>query len=67
MEKSVFWVISISYISKNIRIFNSYFIDEIKNIGIVVAYKKSRLIVKVYNDYEKEIIFTQTLIIKQIN
>ena len=46
LEKGVFEVVSISEVPKNIRIFNSRFVDEIKNIGTANAFEKSRLVVQ---------------------
>ena len=59
IEKGVFWVVSVSQMPRNTRIFNSRFINEVKNIGMAVAYEKSRLVVQAYNDHEKKTILTQ--------
>ena len=59
MEKGVFWVVPVSQVPRNTRIFNSRFVDEVKNIGTAAAYEKSRLVVQTYNDHEKETILTQ--------
>ena len=45
LEKKVFKMVFILKVPKNIRIFNSWFVDEIKNIGAANIFKKSRLIV----------------------
>lgn len=45
LEKRVFKIISILEISKNIKIFNFCFVDEIKIIGIANAFKKLRLVI----------------------
>ena len=58
LEKRVFGVVSISEMPKNIRVFNSYFVNKIKNIRAANAFKKSRLVVQVYNNYDKILIFT---------
>ena len=59
IEKGVFHVVLILQVPKNTRIFNSRFIDKLKNIGMAAAYKKSRLVVQAYNDYKKETILIQ--------
>lgn len=41
--------------------------DEIKHIGKVQAYEKSRLVVKTYNNLEKSDLLNQALTIKQIS
>lgn len=58
LEKDDFKVISISDVLSGIRIFNSCFIDEIKNKGIATAFEKSRFIVQAYDNYGKEKIIT---------
>lgn len=58
-EKKVFKMISILEVSQNIGIFNSYFIDEIKNIEVANVWEKSRSVVQVYNDHNKMSTFTQ--------
>lgn len=40
------------------RIFNSRFIDEIKNEETATAFEKSRLVIQAYNDHDKEEILT---------
>ena len=41
-------------------IYNSPFVDEIKNIDTIDAYKKSRLVMQIYNDDDKTKILIQT-------
>lgn len=62
-EKEVFKIVFILKVLKNIKIFNFCFVDEIKNIEIANAFKKSRLVVQTYNDYNKISIFIQSSII----
>ena len=50
LEKGVFETINIADIPKGVRIFNSWFVDEIKNPGTDKAFEKSRLVVQAYND-----------------
>lgn len=45
LKKRVFEVVFILELLKNIRVFNFYFINEIKNIEIVNAFEKSRLVI----------------------
>lgn len=58
-EKNAFKVFSILDISSRMRIFNSHFIDKIKNTGIATAFKKSRLVIQDYNNNGKKEILTQ--------
>lgn len=60
LEKRVFEIISISKIHKNIRILSSCFMNEIKNVETANALEKSRLVVQVYNDYDKISILIQS-------
>lgn len=56
VEKRVFKVITIVNISTNIQIFNSRFVDKIKNGNINKAYKKSWLVIQAYNNKKKYLI-----------
>ena len=60
LDKGVFEVVSLCDVPKDIRIFNSRFVDEIKNIGTSQAFEKSRLVVQAYNDQGKELVLTQS-------
>lgn len=42
------------------KIFNSRFIDEIKNGGTAMEFKKSRLVIQAYDNHGKEKILTQS-------
>lgn len=66
-EKGVFEVVSISEGPKNIRIFNSRFVEEIKNVRTANAFEKSRLIVQAYNDHDKISILTQSPTIQRMS
>ena len=66
-EKGCFEIISASDVFHGIRIFNSRFVDEIKNIGTIDAYEKSRLVMQTYNDDDKTEMLTQTLTIQRMN
>jgi hypothetical protein len=41
---------------KGVRLFNSQFINKIKNKGTNKAFKKLRLIIQAYNDLKKELV-----------
>jgi hypothetical protein len=60
LEKGVFEIINMSDIPKDVRIFNSRFVDEIKNKGTDKAFEKSRLVVQSYNDHGKDLVLTQS-------
>ena len=45
LEKGVFETVNISDVPEGVRIFNSWFVDEIKNPGTDKAFEKSRLVV----------------------
>ncbi|OCK86928.1 uncharacterized protein K441DRAFT_597038, partial [Cenococcum geophilum 1.58] len=45
LKKGVFKFINIANVPKGVKIFNSQFINKIKNAGINKAFKKSRLVV----------------------
>lgn len=66
-EKSTFEVVSISEILDGTRVFNSRFVDEIKNIGTAAAFEKSRLVVQAYNDHDKEMVLTQAPTIQRMS
>jgi hypothetical protein len=51
----------------NARIFDFYFVDEIKNLDIDKAFKKSRLIVQAFDDSDKNLILTQSSIIQRVS
>ena len=59
IEKGVFQIADHSEIPTGARIFNSRFVDEIKNQGTEKAYEKSRLVVQAYNDINKANVLTQ--------
>jgi len=54
-------------VPERVRIFNSRFVDEIKNKSTENELKKSRLIVQAYNDENKHVVLTQSLIIQRIS
>lgn len=61
LEKSVFKIINHQSMPLlDICIFNSRFVDEIKNPGTDKSYEKSRLVIQSYNDLEKSLVLTQS-------
>ena len=66
-EKNCFEIVPTANLFREIRIFNSRFVDEIKNINTANAYEKSRLMMQVYNDEKKIEMLTQTFTIQRMN
>ena len=66
-EKGCFEIVSASDVFHEVRIFNSRFVDEIKNIDTIDAYEKSRLVVQAYNDDGKTEVLTQTPTIQRMS
>ena len=54
-------------IPQGIRLFNSRFVDEVKNTGTSKAFEKSQLIVQAYNDQGKELVLTQSPTIQRVS
>ena len=67
LESGVFEVVNIDDIPHGIRIFNSRFVDEIKNKGTDKAFEKSRLVVQAYRDGEKDTVLTQSPTIQRVS
>jgi hypothetical protein len=67
IEKDVFQAVDRNSIPKGTRIFNSRFVDEVKNKGTDKAFEKSRLVVQAYNDLEKDIVLTQSPTIQRMS
>jgi hypothetical protein len=67
LESGVFEVVDITDIPQGIRIFNSRFVDEIKNPSTTSAFEKSRLVVQAYKDTEKDIVLTQSPTIQRVS
>jgi hypothetical protein len=53
LKKGVFKVVNIANIPQGVRIFNSRFVDEIKNASTDKAFEKSRLVVQAYYDHDR--------------
>jgi len=67
LEKGVFEIIKLTDVPQGVRLFNSRFVDEIKNKGTDKAFEKSRLVVQAYNDAEKELVLTQSPTIQRVS
>ena len=50
LKKGVFEITKLTDVPQGVRLFNSRFVDEIKNPGTDKAFEKSRLVVQAYND-----------------
>jgi hypothetical protein len=67
LEKGVFEIVRLDDIPEDTRLFNSRFVDEVKNAGTSNAFEKSRLVVQAYNDQEKDIVLTQSPTIQRVS
>ena len=67
LEKGVFEITKLVDVPQGVRLFNSRFVDEIKNLGTDKAFEKSRLVVQAYNDQEKELVLTQSPTIQRVS
>jgi hypothetical protein len=65
LEKGVFEVATT--VPEGTRIFNSRFVDEVKNKGTNKALNKSRLVVQAYHDQEKHTVLTQSPTIQRVS
>ena len=66
-EKNCFEIVSTSDMFNGVRIFNSWLVDEKKNIDTIDTYEKSRLVMQTYNDQDKAKILTQILTIQRMS
>jgi hypothetical protein len=67
IDKGVFQPVHKIDIPHGIRIFNSRFVDEIKNKGTDRAFEKSRLVVQAYDDEGKTAVLTQSPTIQRVS
>ncbi len=67
LEKGVFISVNKGDVPADVRIFSSRFVDEIKHSGIEKAFEKSRLVVQAFNDQNKTLVLTQSLIIQRVS
>ena len=67
LEKEIFKIVNSENVFVDTHIFNSRFVDEIKNVDIDKLFEKSRLIIQAYNDMNKELVLTQSSIIQRVS
>ncbi len=67
LEKDVFSSINKKNVSSNIRIFNSRFVNEVKNSDTEKAFEKFRLMIQAFNDQNKTFVLTQSSIIQRVS
>ncbi len=67
LEKRVFQVVNPKDVPVGIRVFNSRFVDEIKNASTDKAFEKSRLVLQAYNDFNKDLVLTQLPTIQRVS
>jgi hypothetical protein len=67
LEKDVFLSVNKKNVSSNIRIFNSRFVDEVKNSDTEKAFEKFRLVIQTFNDQNKILVLIQSSIIQRIS
>jgi hypothetical protein len=67
LKRRVFELIIIENVSRNVRILNFKFVNEIKHSSTSDAYKKFRLMIQTYNDQNKTLIFIQLFIIQRMS
>jgi hypothetical protein len=67
MKKRVFRLVDLREISTNARVFNSRFVDEIKNVETKKIFEKSRHVIQIYNDLNKDLILTQSSTIQRVS
>ena len=66
-EKNCFEIVATANLLRGIKIFNSRFVDEIKNIDTANAYEKFRLVMQIYNDERKTEMLIQAFTIQRMN
>ncbi len=67
LEKRVFELIIIDAVLRDVRIFNSRFVDEVKHSGTADVYEKFRLVIQAYNDHDKTLVLTQSSTIQRMS
>ena len=67
IEKKIFISVNKKKMSENMRIFNSRFVDEIKNVDTKSTFEKSRLMMQTYNDSIKHFVLTQSFTIQRVS
>lgn len=66
-EKNVFELVFIFEILARIRIFNSRFVNKMKNIERITIFEKFKLMSQIFNDHDKISIFTQKFTIQKMS
>lgn len=66
-KKNIFKVVTTTAIQTNAQTFTFCFVHEVKNESIDKTYEKSRLVIQVYNDQEKDLILTKLPTIQHVN
>ncbi len=67
LEKDIFISINKRDVSTDDRIFSSRFVNEIKHSKTEKAFEKFRLVIQTFNDQNKILVLTSSLIIQRIN
>jgi hypothetical protein len=67
IEKDVFQSVRTDNVSFDVRIFNFRFVNEIKHLDIDKAFEKSRLVMQIFNDQNKNLVLIQSFIIQRVN
>jgi hypothetical protein len=67
LEKKIFLSVNKKNVSANIRIFNSRFVNEVKNSDTEKAFEKFRLMIQAFNDQNKILMLTQSSIIQRVS
>ena len=67
LEKEVFKLVKPKDVPADARVFNSQFVDKIKNAGIDKAFEKSCLVIQACNDLNKDLVLTQSPTIQQVS
>ena len=63
----MFKIVNPENVPTGTRIFNSRYVDEIKNSGTDKAFEKSRLVVQAYSDLTKDLVLTQSPTIQRVS
>lgn len=56
LNKRIFQVVNPRHVPVDIRVFNSRFVDEIKNTSTNKAFQKFRLVVQSYSDFNEDFV-----------
>ena len=67
IEKRMFIPVNKEEMSEDMRIFNSRFVNEVKNVDTNSTFEKFRLMMQTYNDSIKHLVLTQSSTIQRVN